>query len=44
MASENQRPINTVSAPFRTVAGEQNLDPEVASAIPNLGIGTNDIY
>ena len=28
---------------FRTV-GEQNLHPEVASAIPNLGTGTNDIY
>ena len=29
---------------FRTVAGEQNLDPEVGGAIPNLGIGTSDIY
>ena len=29
---------------FRTVASDQNLNPEVASAIANLGIGTNDIY
>ena len=29
---------------FRTVACEQNIPPEVASAIPNLGTGTNDIY
>ena len=29
---------------FRTVACEQNIHPEVASAIPNLGTGTNDIY